>query len=372
MTQRVLITGGAGFIGSHLADELLALGHRVRVLDSLDPQVHGQDCLRPDHLAPDVELIRGDVRDPDAVASALGGIDAVVHLAARVGVGQSMYQVGDYVGVNDLGTAVLLQALIERPVERLVVASSMSVYGEGLYVDAAGHPVEVGPRPVERIRAGLWDHAGAQAGTIRPVATHERAQPSLSSVYALAKYVQERLCLLIGEAYGMGTVALRFFNTYGTRQALSNPYTGVLANFAARLLNGRAPMIFEDGQQRRDFVHVDDVVQSIRLALGSDAARGHVLNVGSGVCRTVREVASTLATAVGRPDIEPEITRRGRVGDIRHCFADITEARRRLGYEPRVTLEDGVVELAEWLIRQNAVDRMEDMRRELVVRGLTA
>lgn len=371
MAQRVLITGGAGFIGSHLADELLALGHRVRVLDSLDEQVHGSGCGRPDYLAPEVELVAGTVCDADAVATALQGVDAVVHLAARVGVGQSMYKVGDYVGTNDLGTAVLLQALIERPVERLVVASSMSVYGEGLYVDGNGHPVVVGARSVEQMRAGDWEHAVAGREGVRPAATHEGVQPGLSSVYALSKYVQERLCLMIGETYGLPTVALRLFNCYGTRQALSNPYTGVLANFATRLLHGRAPLIFEDGLQRRDFVHVDDVVQAIRLALSSAAAAGHAINVASGVTSTVRDVAAALALAVGRPEIEPEITGRCRVGDIRHCFADITLARRLLGFEPRVRLSDGLAELADWLGRQIAEDRIAEMHRELAGRGLS-
>ncbi|HYG85152.1 MAG TPA: SDR family NAD(P)-dependent oxidoreductase [Azospirillum sp.] len=372
MTQRVLITGGAGFIGSHLADEFLALGYRVRVLDALEAQVHGEAGRRPDYLNPEVELVSGDVRDADAVRKALKGVDAVAHLAARVGVGQSMYQVGEYTGVNDTGTAVLMQALIERPVGRLVVASSMSVYGEGLYVDASGCPVEVGPRSIEQMRAGRWEHEVAGREGVRPAPTHEGVRPTLASVYALNKYVQERLCLLIGETYNIPTVALRFWNCYGRRQALSNPYTGVLANFAARLLNGKPPSIFEDGCQRRDFVHVDDVVQSLRLALTVDAAAGQIFNIGSGVSRTVRDAAAALAVAVGREDIQPEITGQCRVGDIRHCWPDISKARTVLGYEPRVSLEDGLAELAAWLSRQIAVDRIDEMRRELAGRGLSA
>ena len=239
MPKTILITGGAGFIGSHVADELLASGYRVRVLDVLSEQVHGEGQRRPDYLAPDVELLVGDIRDPDAVRSALDGVDAVYHFAAMVGVGQSMYQVGDYVGVNDLGTATLLQALIERPVEKLLVASSMSVYGEGLYLDAHGHEATVGERGAERLKAGLWEPASGNGADLIPIPTPETKTPSLTSVYALNKYVQERMCLMVGQAYGMPTVALRFFNVYGTRQALSNPYTGVLAIFASRLLNGR-------------------------------------------------------------------------------------------------------------------------------------
>lgn len=372
MTHRVLITGGAGFIGSHLADELLALGHRVRVLDSLEEQVHGEQGRRPDYLSPDVELMVGDVRDPDAVAASLKGVDSVVHLAARVGVGQSMYQVGDYVGVNDLGTAVLLQALIEKPVGRLVVASSMSIYGEGLYLDDQGRPVDVGARSVEQLKAGRWEPDAPNGGALTPAATPETHRPGLASVYALNKYMQERLCLIIGEAYNIPATALRFWNAYGARQALSNPYTGVLAIFASRLLNGKAPMIFEDGLQRRDFVHVDDVVQSIRLGLTHERAPGKVFNVGSGVCRTVQDVAAALAVAVGRPEIRPEITGRCRVGDIRHCFPDISLIRETLGFEPRVELADGLAELAEWLSRQVAEDRVEQASRELACRGLSA
>ena len=372
MTHSVLITGGAGFIGSHLADELLALGHHVRVLDSLEEQVHGEKGRRPDYLSPDIELIVGDVRDADAVAGALRGVDCVVHLAARVGVGQSMYQVGDYVGVNDLGTAILLQSLIEKPVERLVVASSMSIYGEGLYLDEQGRPVDVGARSVERLKAARWEPDAPNGGRLTPAATPETHRPGLASVYALNKYMQERLCLIIGEAYNIPTTALRFWNAYGTRQALSNPYTGVLAIFASRLLNGKAPMIFEDGQQRRDFIHVDDVVQSIRLGLTHGNAPGKVFNVGSGVSRSVQDVAAALAVAVGRPDIRPEITGRCRVGDIRHCFPDISLIRGTLGFEPRVELPDGLAELAEWLSRQVAEDRVEQASRELACRGLSA
>lgn len=372
MVHGVLITGGAGFIGSHLADDLLARGYHVRVLDSLEEQVHGERGRRPDYLDRNIELVVGDVRNADTVAKALKGMESVVHLAARVGVGQSMYQIGDYVGVNDLGTAVLLQALIERPVRRLVVASSMSIYGEGLYHDAHGRPVEVGARPVERLKAALWEPEAPDGGALVPVPTPETHRPGLASVYALNKYVQERLCLIVGEAYGIPTAALRFFNAFGTRQALSNPYTGVLAIFAARLLNGRAPMIFEDGRQRRDFVHVDDVVRACRLALTHDRAPGRAFNVASGVSRSVQEVAQALAVAVGRPGIAPEVTGRCRVGDIRHCFADITLAREVLGFEPRVTLADGLAELADWLSRQVAEDRVEQASRELAGRGLSA
>lgn len=371
MKQHVLITGGAGFIGSHLGDELLAHGYRVRALDNLSPQVHGPQRARPSYLHPDVELVVGDVRDPDAVREALKGIDAVYHLAAAVGVGQSMYEIEAYTSVNNVGTAVLLEALVERPVERLVVASSMSIYGEGLYRDREGRAWPGEERSVNQLRAGVWDLHDEAGRPLEPVPTPETKRPSLASVYALSKYDQERLCLLIGRAYDVPAVALRFFNVYGTRQALSNPYTGVLAIFASRLLNGRPPMIFEDGEQRRDFVSVRDVARACRLALETPEAAGEVFNVGSGRAYTVAEVAARVACALGKTCLRPEITGKYRVGDIRHCFADISKARRVLHYAPTGELEEELVSMAEWLEGQVAYDRIEDAATELAARGLT-
>ena len=361
----VLVTGGAGFIGSHLADELLARGHRVRALDSLTPQVHGDAAGRPEYLAADVELVVGDVRDPDAVRRALAGADAVVHLAARVGVGQSMYEIAEYTSANDLGTAVLLEALAESRPTKLVVASSMSIYGEGLYRDAGGREVEPAERTREQLERREWELPG-----LWPAPTPERKRPGLSSIYALTKYDQERACLVCGAAYGIPTVALRLFNAYGTRQALSNPYTGVLAIFASRLLNGRAPRVYEDGLQRRDFVSVKDVARAFALALARDGADGLAVNVGSGRSVTVLEIAEQVAAATARP-AEPELTGEARVGDIRHCFADIALARETLGYEPQVALEDGLAELAAWLEGQVADDRGDAAAGELARRGLT-
>lgn len=369
MAKTILITGGAGFIGSHLADDLLQAGHHVRVLDCLSPQVH-PDGRRPDYLHKDVELQKGDVRDAEAVAKALRGVDTVYHFAAMVGVGQSMYQVADYTGVNDLGTAVLLEALIKRPVQRLVVASSMSIYGEGLYRGPDGQTVLAGDRGRAQLEKGDWELRTADGQALAPLPTPETKQPALASIYALGKYVQERQCLLIGAAYGIPTTAMRFFNVYGTRQALSNPYTGVLAIFASRLLNGKRPMVFEDGQQMRDFVHVKDVTRACTLALEKPAA-GEAINVGSGKAISIKALGDRVAASVGRPDLAPEVTGRYRVGDIRHCFADIGKARALLGYEPQVALEAGLEELADWLSGQIAVDRVDEASRELAMRGLT-
>jgi dTDP-L-rhamnose 4-epimerase len=367
--KKILITGGAGFIGSHLADHLLAEGHEVRALDNLVEQVHGRP-ERPSYLSADVDLHVGDVRDAAAVDRALDGIDCVVHFAARVGVGQSMYEIAEYTSVNSAGTAVLLEAMLDRPVEKLLVASSMSVYGEGRYL-ARGREVPAVERRAEQFERGDWDPRGPRGEELEPVPTPERKRVSLSSIYALNKYDQERMCLLFGSSYELPTVALRFFNVYGPYQALSNPYTGVLAIFAGRLLNGKPPLIFEDGQQRRDFVHVRDVARACALALNGDGADGAVVNVGSGNSYTVCEIAERLARVMDMGEIEPQIAGKYRVGDIRHCFADITLAADTLGFEPEVELDDGLAELAGWLEGQVATDRVDDATAELNARGLT-
>ncbi len=368
MPKCLLLTGGAGFIGRHLCVELLAYGHRVRILDNISEQVHGGTPLS---LPPDVELIRGDVRDPEAMEAALRGIDGVVHLAAEVGVGQSMYEIARYVGVNDLGTAVLLEQLTRNPVERLVVASSMSVYGEGRYTKEDGSPVRSVRRGIGRTAAG-WDPVLADGSRLVPVPTDEEKEPDLASIYALTKYSQERSCLIIGTNYGIQTVALRLFNVFGPGQALSNPYTGVLANFGARLLNGQPPLVFEDGRQHRDFVHVSDIAQAFRLALDSPAAGGQTFNIGSGHVYTIEQVAWMLAEAMGHGHIGPEIMDKARAGDVRHCFADITKARALLGYEPTQRLETALPELADWIRRSTAQDRGEHAKRELEAHGLVA
>jgi len=369
--KKVLITGGAGFIGSHLADELLAHGYRVRALDCLSPQVHGEGRRRPDYLSAEVELMVGDVCNKDDLARALDGVDAVFHLAAAVGVGQSMYEVAHYTRVNNLGTAVLMEALIAKPVERLVVASSMSLYGEGLYRSPTGKVREGGERSLDQLRRADWELRDEEGAVLQPVPTPETKSPALASIYALSKFDQERMTLLTGRAYQIPTVALRFFNAYGPRQALSNPYTGVLAIFASRLLNGNAPAIFEDGLQQRDFVSVYDVARACRLALETPAANGEVFNVGSGQPQTVQAIAARLARVLGKESLQPQILGKYRVGDIRHCFADIGKAERVLGYQPQVQLDDGMAELASWLAGQAAVDRVAQASAELSARGLT-
>ncbi len=368
MAKTYAITGGAGFIGRHLCEELLAAGHHVRVLDALVPQVHGAETPS---LPDGVMLTLGDVRDRAAVEALVDGVDGVFHLAAEVGVGQSMYEIERYVGANDLGTATLLQALIARPAPRIVVASSMSVYGEGRYVDGTGRTTTAARRWPEDLAAGRWDPVAPGGGPLQAAPTGEDKPVDLASIYALTKYVQERAVLLFGEAYRVDAVALRLFNVFGPGQSLGNPYTGVLANFASRIAAGKPPMIFEDGLQRRDFVHVRDVARAFRLAMEAPRAAGHVFNVGSGRSWAIADIARLLASAMGR-EMEPEILDKARAGDIRNCFADISKARELLGFSPSLRLEDTLGELAAWVAGQSVVERGAEMRSQLEARGLVS
>jgi dTDP-L-rhamnose 4-epimerase len=368
--MNILVTGGAGFIGSHLVDALIERGHRVRVLDALVSQVHGAD--EPQHLNPEAEFVRGDVCDSEAMTRALDGIDAVYHEAAEVGVGQSMYEIQKYVRANDLGTAVLLEALSERrtQIRKLIVASSMSIYGEGAYVCPTCGIKHPQLRSTSQLLDRQWEFTCSKCGSeLRPLPTNEDKPLFPTSVYAISKQDQEQYCLVVGRAYGIPTVALRYFNVYGTRQALSNPYTGICAIFSSRLLQDQAPMIFEDGEQTRDFIHVSDIVQANLLALEKDSADYQSLNVGTGRPTSVREVARLLTAGLGK-DLQPEVVGKYREGDIRHCFADISRARKFLGYEPKMTLEDGIPELLGWVRTQSATDRVAQATVELESRQL--
>src|SRR3954471_14165003 len=308
-SNKILVTGGAGFVGSHTVDALLARGYDVRIFDNLADQVHDGSAL-PEYLARDVEFIRGDMRDLDALRDAVTGVDAVYHLAAAVGVGQSMYQIAHYMSANTQGTANLLQALLDTKVklQKLVVASSMSIYGEGKYLCQSCGEQAPSPRGLAQLQARQWEAMCQQCGqALTPIATDEAKPLQCTSVYALSKKDQEELCLLFGRTYGVPVVALRYFNIYGPRQALSNPYTGVAAIFAARLLNGRRPLVFEDGMQMRDFVSVRDVAAANLLALERSEADGLAINIGSGEPVSIREVAGTLADALGSEQ-QAEIT----------------------------------------------------------------
>jgi dTDP-L-rhamnose 4-epimerase len=369
--MKILVTGGAGFIGSHVIDMLLERGHTVRVLDALVPQVHGRDRQRPAYLDDRAELMVGRVEDPLAMAKALDGIESVVHLASAVGVGQSMYEIVDYCMTNVMGTAVLLQALVDRKqrLTSLVVASSMSAYGEGLYRDQAGQLATPNVRTEAQLARGEWEHLDAHQQLLQPLPTSEQKALNPTSVYAINKRDQEEMCLSVGTAYGIPTTALRLFNVYGSRQALSNPYTGVAAIFCARLLNDRPPLVFEDGRQMRDFVHVQDVARAF-VAAAERPVEGEAINIGSGEAISVLRIADILSKEM-KKDIEPTVLGRYRKGDIRHCFADITKARQLLAWQPKNLFQHGMCELIQWVQAQRgAQDGVDNAWNQLEQRGL--
>ncbi|MDQ6657519.1 MAG: NAD-dependent epimerase/dehydratase family protein [Actinomycetota bacterium] len=370
--MKVVVTGGAGFIGSHVVDLLLAQGHEVRVYDKLVEQVH--QGKGPQYVPPEAEFIRGEMSDRDSLEKALTGVDQIVHLAAEVGVGQSMYEISRYVEANTGGTGVLLDILANsnHSIGKIVVASSMSIYGEGLYVCSEHGKVAPRLRREEQLRRHEWELTCPDCGRdLEPIPTSEDKPLFPTSVYAISKMDQELLCLSVGAAYGIDVTAVRYFNAYGPRQALSNPYTGVAAIFSGRLLNDQAPIIMEDGLQKRDFIHVKDVARATVLALSAPKANGRAVNIGIGDPISILQVAQLLASALGKEAIEPVVTGKYRAGDIRHCWADPTRARDLLGFEPEYRFgEQGVKELIQWVSEQPAQEQA-DPNKELTARGLT-
>jgi dTDP-L-rhamnose 4-epimerase len=373
MGKRVLVTGGAGFIGSHVVDALVERGDDVTVLDALEPQVHGDVAsapgFRPDYLHPAVRLVVGGLEDRPRLVELLRDAEVVVHQAAAVGVGQSQYEIARYVRANVQSTAELLDAIATAggiELDRLVVASSMSIYGEGLYAGGDGREFAPAPRPTSQLTARSWEMTAPDGSVARPLPTPETKPLVPTSVYALAKRDQEDYCLLVGDAYGVPTVALRYFNVYGARQALSNPYTGVAAIFGSCLLNGEPPTIFEDGRQTRDFTHVRDIVQANLLAIDADASAvaGEAFNVGTGTPTSLLGLYAAMSDALGT-SIEPVVAGQFRSGDIRHCYADIGKIERALGYRPSVPFDVGVKDIVEWLTQQTAVNRTAAATAEL-------
>lgn len=374
MTKKILVVGGAGFIGSHLIDELLKLNHEIVVYDSLEPQVHGNISKPPNYLAKDVDFIHADVLDKKKLLKTIEDIDVIYHLAAKVGVGQSMYQIDDYVDVNTLGTARLLDILVNEPndVEKLIIASSMATYGEGGYICENCGKVNPELRRIKQLKDANWElNCPNCQKRVNPIPTDEKKPQNCTSIYALTKKEQEKMCLLIGKTYGINTTALRFFNVYGSRQALSNPYTGVCAIFSTSLLCGNPPIIYEDGNQTRDFIHVKDISQSLVLSMEKPEAKNQVFNVGTGNPITIKQVAETLAKYIN-PKISPVITNKYRPGDVRHCFADISKISSKLGYKPKYSFDEGMKELIEWIkLHQGKVDDKSSVaNEELNKRGL--
>lgn len=369
--KRILITGGAGFVGAHTADALIAAGHRVRIFDNLKSQVHQGGVS---YLPKDAEFILGDVRNLERLSKAVEGSEVIFHLAAAVGVGQSMYEIAEYTSVNNLGTANLLQAILDtRSIpEKIVVASSMSIYGEGSYLCFSCGEVAPPPRPLRQLFEKQWEAVCPHCEeSLVPVPTREDKPLQATSIYALSKKDQEEMTLLFGRTYQIPAVALRYFNIYGPRQALSNPYTGVAAIFASRLINQKAPVIFEDGRQMRDFVSVHDVVAANLRAMESSPGDGRALNIGSGQPVTIGEIAEQLGEQLGTK-FPAEITGKYRSGDVRHCFADISAAREFLGYRPQVRFQAGIQELVSWLRSQSANDDVDQAMAQLAVHGLVA
>jgi dTDP-L-rhamnose 4-epimerase len=369
--KSVLVTGGAGFIGSFIVDELVRRGHKVRIFDNLDPQVH-PGGKEPEHLNRDAEFIKGDVRDYEAFAKALDGIEVVSHHAGAVGVGQSQYQIKYYVDVNTGGTANMLDILANRKhkVEKVIVAASMSSYGEGMYECPTHGRVRPPIRTEEQMASGKWELNCPSCGSVlKPVPIPESADQMCNSIYAITKKDQEDMCLNIGKTYKIPTVAFRYFNVYGPRQSLSNPYTGVAAIFMSRIKNDKPPVIFEDGLQSRNFVSIHDIVHINMLAQESAGADYMSINVGSRDVLTIKAVAELLAKLYGK-DIKPEITNRFRKGDVRHCFSDNTLAEKLLGFTNRVSFEDGMKELIEWSRKASAEDKFDTMAQEMKTKGL--
>lgn len=374
MGMRVLITGGAGFIGSHLADLLIEKGYQVRALDNLDSQVHGENAVRPDYLAPKIELIVGDVRNHSDVQKALNGCGMLVHFAAAVGVGQSMYRMEHYTSVNSLGAAVVLEEAIKKrsSLRKILVASSMSIYGEGLYrcPDCGCFAPEL--RSTKQLSQHKWEVYCPECGEkAEPLPVPETKPLYPTSIYATNKRSQEEMFLATGQAYEIPAVAMRFFNVYGTRQALSNPYTGVGAIFSSRLLNGNPPVIFEDGLQSRDFIHVRDIARACLMALENPDSAYQALNVGTGKSTSILEIGKTIARELGKPSDDFVIKNQFRAGDIRHCFADTSRTKDILGFSAEIEFSRGVSDLCNWVKTCTSSDLVDSATEELEKHGLT-
>ncbi len=374
MSKRVLITGGAGFIGSHLGDLFLEKGYEVKAYDNLDPQVHGEKASRPGYLNKEIELIVGDVRDPEAFSKALKPVDILVHLAAAVGVGQSMYEIVRYTSINTMGAAVVLEEVVKQKdhIQKMLVASSMSIYGEGLYLCPSCGEVTPKLRPSAQLAERKWDMLCPTCNTpCTPAPTPETKPLFPTSIYAVNKRDHEEMFLAVGDAYEIPTTAMRFFNVYGNRQALSNPYTGVGAIFASRLLNNKPPVVFEDGGQSRDFIHVSDIAKGCLLAVENKKADGLVFNLGTGRKLSIMDVGKAIASELGKPTDDFIVNNQYRAGDIRHCYADISRAEKILGFKASTVFEEGVSELCQWVSSQTSTDMVDIATDELKKRGLT-
>jgi dTDP-L-rhamnose 4-epimerase len=369
MSKRILVTGGAGFIGSFLANRLLSKGYHVTVLDNLEPQVHGKDGSVPDYLSKDVEFVKGDIRDYDLLKKVIMRSDIIFHFAAMVGVGQSMYDIQKYVDVNCSGTATLLDIVVNEKanIDKIIIASSMSCYGEGAYKCSQCGNVYPFLRSNEQLASREWEMKCPRCSSdVKPIPTDESKPLFPTSVYATTKRDQEELFLTVGRAHDIPSVALRFFNVYGPNQSLSNPYTGVIAIFSSRLINRHPPLVFEDGLQSRDFIHVSDIVEGSILAMEKDEANYNVFNVGTGIRTNLAEMLKILKKELDPKDeIEPQIVNKFREGDIRHCYADISKIKNKLGFQPKIKVEEGLKTYIDWVKIQISDDKVEQAYSEL-------
>lgn len=360
MKQLALVIGGGGFLGINLCSLLLESGYNVRVLDNLSENIHPLGTERPANLPLEAEFIKGDLRNRELVEQALDLVDFVIHLGSIEGVSTSMFKIHDYTDNNCAGTSVLLEVINGKKIKHLIIASSMAVYGEGLYLDGAGNKIQDAHRNPLDLEIRKWNISGKYQEDLLPVPTPENKCVFPQSVYGLSKYYQETLCLLSGNTYNYPVTVLRFFNIYGPGQSLSNPSGDVLAKFGARLLNNVSPLLFEDGFKLRDFLHVKDAARACLLTLKANLKGGTVLNIGSGKPHSIREVALKMALIMEKNRIQPQISKQYRLGDIRNCFSDISKANSLIGFMPTIQLDEGMLEMTEWLKSQVGAFVYED------------
>lgn len=369
--RKILVTGGAGFIGSHLVDALIEHGYGVRILDNLDPQIHPQR-KKPEYLNKKAEFIKGDVTVKKDLAKALKNIDAVFHKAAAAGVGQSMYKISHYVKTNSLGTANLLDLLVntKNKIKKIIIAASMSSYGEGCYKCEKCGIVQPPLREPAQTRQKKWDlYCPKCKRILKPIPTPEDARQNPNSIYAISKKNQEEMIMTVCEAYGIPAVSLRYFNAYGSRQSLSNPYNGLVAIFLSRIKNNHQPIIYEDGLQTRDFVHIKDLVRANILALQKDEANFQTFNIGSGKPLKIKDVA-LITAKICQKNITPQILYQARKKEMRHCYADIKKAKKILKWEPKIKFQAGLLDVIKWGESEKSVDLYDQAHKELQKRKL--
>ena len=376
MGKNILITGGAGFIGSNLTQSLVEKGNKITILDNLSPQIHGKypekDSVLYQSIKDQAVFIKGDVRNPEDWKKAIIDQEVIIHLAAETGTGQSMYLIQRYTEVNIVGTAIILDILTnnKHSVDKVIIASSRSIYGEGKYLDHSGNPVYPKARDEKHMSKGIFDPLSPKGESLKVTATDELSQIRPTSVYGITKQNQEQMVMTVCQAIGINAVALRFQNVYGPGQSLSNPYTGILSIFSTQIRNGNVIQIFEDGKESRDFVYIQDVVDATILCTEMDEANNKIFNVGSGNPVSVINIADKLIKAYNS-NTKFKITGKFRLGDIRHNYADLRYITSTLGYEPKVSIDEGIQNFTRWVSSQKIQkDLHEISMQEMKKKGL--